>query len=62
LDSDFMPLPWDGAGNLRQEHLFPDSVRARRAQPHGPGNAVAAPSLNLESGEERVAQRVEYRV
>jgi hypothetical protein len=26
------PLPFDAAGNLRQEELFPHSVRGRRAR------------------------------
>ncbi|MBX9626116.1 MAG: nickel-dependent lactate racemase [Gemmataceae bacterium] len=29
-----MPLPFDAAGNLVQERLFPHSVRARRAEAH----------------------------
>ena len=31
FESDFKPLPFDAHGNLLQEELFPDSVRARRA-------------------------------
>lgn len=30
FDGDFTPLPFDLAGNLDQERLFPESVRARR--------------------------------
>jgi hypothetical protein len=36
--SAFIPMPFDGAGNLDQESLFPDSVRARRARTPSPGS------------------------
>jgi hypothetical protein len=29
-ETEFLPIPFDEAGNLRQEHLFPESQRARR--------------------------------
>jgi hypothetical protein len=32
LETDFVPLPLDAAGNLDQERLFPDSVRGRRCR------------------------------
>jgi hypothetical protein len=35
LTSEFEPIPFDNRGNLVQEQLFPESVRARRA-PHSP--------------------------
>lgn len=37
LETDFQPLPFDAAGHLRQEAMFPESVRARRGhrQQHG---------------------------
>ena len=31
FESDFRPLPFDSLGNLAQEELFPESVRARRS-------------------------------
>src|SRR6185312_8886566 len=33
FETDFRPIPFDAAGNLDQESLFPSSVRARRARP-----------------------------
>jgi hypothetical protein len=30
FESDFLPIPFDAAGTLDQERLFPDSLRARR--------------------------------
>jgi hypothetical protein len=36
LESDFVPIPFDGAGNLIQESLFPESVRARRRHGENP--------------------------
>jgi hypothetical protein len=30
MDTEFLPLPFDGEGNLDQERLFPESQRARR--------------------------------
>jgi len=38
FESPFAPLPFDAAGTLNQESLFPDSVRARRSrdQRHSP--------------------------
>ncbi len=35
IESDFRPLPFDAAGNIRQNGLFPHSVRGRRRSPHG---------------------------
>ena len=31
VEGEARPLPFDAAGNLRQEELFPHSVRGRRA-------------------------------
>jgi hypothetical protein len=56
FESAFLPWPWDEAGNLRQERLFPESVRARR----GEGQGSLRPAI--EAGDRRAAQRVEYRV
>ena len=36
--SDFIPMPFDDAGNLDQEALFPDSVRGRRGRTPTPGS------------------------
>jgi Lactate racemase N-terminal domain len=36
LESDFVPIPFDSAGNLIQESLFPESVRARRRHGENP--------------------------
>lgn len=33
FETDFLPMPFDAAGNLEQERLFPESVRARRTTP-----------------------------
>jgi hypothetical protein len=30
FETDFLPMPFDSSGNLQQERLFPESVRARR--------------------------------
>ena len=30
LETDFTPIPFDADGTLRQDELFPESVRARR--------------------------------
>jgi hypothetical protein len=35
FETDFLPIPMDEKGNLRQEQLFPDSLRARRASDAG---------------------------
>jgi hypothetical protein len=45
-ETDFLPMPFDDQGNLRQEELFPESVRgrrgrARRASPEPPTPAWA---------------------
>jgi len=31
FETEFLPMPFDGAGRLDQETLFPESVRGRRA-------------------------------
>ena len=33
FETDFQPMPFDAAGNLDQEALFPESVRGRRGRP-----------------------------
>lgn len=53
LETDFLPLPWDDAGNLRQERLFPESVRGKR---------IGRLAEVVEVGEGRSARRVEYKV
>jgi hypothetical protein len=44
---DFVPLPFDDEGNLDQESLFPESVRARRARAAG----TSAHALNRERAQ-----------
>ncbi len=34
FETEFQPMPFDGSGNLLQERLFPESVRARRLRTH----------------------------
>jgi hypothetical protein len=59
FETDFRPIPFDDLGNLRQEVLFPESVRARRAGEPGPAHWPGlAPS---RAGEYGAAQRVEYK-
>jgi hypothetical protein len=61
FETDFQPMPWDDAGDLIQERLFPESVRARRRKPGRP--ATGEPSgPTIEAGETRATERVEYRV
>jgi len=62
FETDFLPMLWDQAGDLVQERLFPESVRARRGD-SGDRDGAQEPSLPLvEAGENRAAERVEYRV
>jgi hypothetical protein len=35
FESGFTPIPFNAAGNLDQEGLFPESVRARRGAANG---------------------------
>jgi hypothetical protein len=41
-ETGFSPIPFDGAGRLAQEQLFPDSVRARLSSSKGPDCPVTA--------------------
>jgi hypothetical protein len=41
FETGFEPMPFDAAGNLDQERLFPESVRARRRGVAGNGHAQA---------------------
>jgi hypothetical protein len=34
FETDFLPIPFDAAGNLEQESLFPESLRGRRVSAH----------------------------
>ena len=40
FETDFLPIPIDDKGSLRQEWLFPDSLRARRASGVGEWHEV----------------------
>jgi hypothetical protein len=58
--TDFLPMPFDTSGNLQQERLFPESVRARRQ-----GSVMKEPPcavVHVSAGAERDAERVEYRL
>jgi hypothetical protein len=59
FETDFQPMPFDASGNLQQERLFPESVRGRRRRPSGRGDAPAA--ARPSGGEDRAAQRIEYK-
>ncbi len=61
FESGFQPMPFDASGQLVQERLFPESVRARRSRTvaeSGPGHASAG--LIIE--HDRSAERIEFRV
>ncbi|MFO0892388.1 MAG: lactate racemase domain-containing protein [Isosphaeraceae bacterium] len=62
FESDFLPMPWDRAGNLEQERLFPESVRGRRARPHSSHGGRERLEATIEAGDGRAAERVEFRV
>jgi hypothetical protein len=60
FETDFQPVPLDDLGHLRQEQLFPESVRARRPREPRPRHAPAfAPSL---TGDQRAAERTEFNL
>jgi hypothetical protein len=60
LETEFQPMPFDSEGNLRQERMFPDSVRAHR---RGSGEPASGHNADgLDAGESRASQRVEYRL
>jgi len=61
FESGFQPMPFDVSGQLVQERLFPESVRARRSRTvaeNGPGHAAAG--LIIEN--DRSAERIEFRL
>ena len=46
FETDFLPMPFDGAGTLDQEALFPESVRGRRAASHAqPTDLESSPTM-----------------
>src|SRR5262245_12972789 len=60
FETDFEPMPFDPAGNLNQEHLFPESVRARRRRDPGIGHE---PAVELPFVLDRQSPgRVEYKL
>jgi hypothetical protein len=60
LETDFLPMPFDAAGNLLQERLFPESVRARRRRPAQ--LPAELETVGIEGALDRSSQRVEYRL
>lgn len=62
FESGFGPMPFDKAGNLDQEHLFPDSVRARRRRDSGHGNSHAPESGHAFSLDSSTPHRAEFKL
>ena len=60
FETDFQPIPFDALGNLQQERLFPESVRARRgSRTRGkPGPST----IRVSAGADRAAERIEYKL
>ena len=61
FESGFQSMPFDKSGQLLQERLFPESVRARRSSTvagNGPGHA----SSGLIIENDRSAERIEFRL
>ncbi|QEH33613.1 hypothetical protein OJF2_21170 [Aquisphaera giovannonii] len=55
FETDFRPIPLDDDGNVRQELLFPESVRGRRAR--GPARESAGPGLAISRPGGRVGSK-----
>jgi hypothetical protein len=60
FETGFEPMPCDAAGNLDQERLFPESVRARRRCESGNGHTLAPERPFVL--DPRSPQRVEYKL
>jgi Lactate racemase N-terminal domain len=61
-ETDFLPTPIDAAGNLNQERLFPESVRARRKTGVQEGHAPAPSVVHVSVGADRASERIEYKL
>jgi hypothetical protein len=57
FETDFLPIPFDRSGNLQQERLFPESVRARRLSAARDEDPAIA---HVSAGADRAAERIEY--
>ncbi|MBV8487861.1 MAG: DUF2088 domain-containing protein [Planctomycetaceae bacterium] len=61
FETDFQPMPFDASGQLLQERLFPESVRARRSRSFS-GKGPGHPSAGLIVENDRSDDRSEFRL